>query len=145
MKKLNLGCGNKKIKGFINIDLKNADVIADVNKPLDFADSSCDEIRADALIEHLDIGFFEVVREMKRLLKPNGIFCFYVPNCFHWKARIKYLFGVFSASSGYHYDHHWLYKPSFMIQILEAQGFEIQSKHSDLFDVDVRIKARKRQ
>ena len=141
---MNIGCGQDYREGWVNLDLHEADIIADANKPLPFPNNHFEEVLANSIIEHLDIGFFEFVTEVKRILKPNGFFRFNVPNCFNWKSRIKYLFGEFPASSGYHYDHRWLYKPSFIVAVLEAQGFEVKGKHSDLFDADIKIVCRKR-
>lgn len=148
MKKINIGCGIIKKKGYINIDF-NPDLKPDLvwkigEKPLPYKNDSLDEINADAVIEHLDTGFIEFIIEAKRLLKPNGILKFSVPNCFHWMARIKYLFGIFDASSGFHYDHRWLFKPSFCVKTLEFFGFQVKSKHSDLFDSNMNFIARKR-
>jgi hypothetical protein len=55
---LNLGCGNNKINGFINIDMNescNPDIIASVeNLDRYFVDGSIEEIVAFDLIEHFD-------------------------------------------------------------------------------------------
>jgi ubiquinone/menaquinone biosynthesis C-methylase UbiE len=74
MIKLNLGCGELLIPGFINCDLYNpkADVKCDV-KSLPYEDNSVDEIYASHIIEHFD--FFEalkVLQEWKRVLKVGG-------------------------------------------------------------------------
>lgn len=72
--KLNLGCGDRRIDGYFNIDIGNskADLVWDVRKiPLD--DNKVDEIVAIHLIEHFPIQEVpNIVREWKRVLKPNG-------------------------------------------------------------------------
>lgn len=88
--KLNIGCGGRPLKGYINIDqdnlsklkkrypLKKFDdslIIKNYNIfKLPFKDNSVDEIKADGLIEHLSFAeepkFFY---EIKRVLKKNGI------------------------------------------------------------------------
>lgn len=148
MVKINVGCGLVKKPGYINIDA-NPDLKPDLvwkigEKPLPFKNNSINEINADSILEHLDTGFVEFIVEAKRLLKSNGILKFYVPNCFHWKARLKYLFGKFDAASGFHYDHRWFFKPSFCVAVLKFYGFEVVTNHSDLFDLEIRVVVRKR-
>lgn len=69
-KKLNLGCGNNKLDGFINIDKYDAeaDMIADVCE-LPFENESVDEIVAYQVIEHLPYWKTQVVD------KDNGFPC----------------------------------------------------------------------
>lgn len=73
---LELGCGRVKAPGAIGVDLNPeataADVICDLNRPLPFADSTFDEVRAVHVIEHLE----DVVRamgEMHRVARPGGL------------------------------------------------------------------------
>ena len=97
--KLNLGCASRLLPGYINIDM---DSIEDIKKrypnieifnnseikflqssalSLPFEDSSVDEVRADALLEHF--SFLEEPKffyETKRVLKPGGILQFSVPD-----------------------------------------------------------------
>lgn len=54
--RLNLGCGNKRIDGFLGVDrypCAGADIVADVAALLPFADSSVDSVWADNVIEHI--------------------------------------------------------------------------------------------
>ena len=56
MNKLHLGCGNKKLEGWTNIDLlpsSKADVIDDVTKLTSIKDTSIDEIYACHVLEHI--------------------------------------------------------------------------------------------
>lgn len=89
MIKLNIGCASRPLKGYINIDMDSIEDIKkrypNLNIPnnidiynydifnLPYKDSSVDEVRAEALIEHLSFHeepkfFFEIVR----VLKPGG-------------------------------------------------------------------------
>ena len=89
MIKLNIGCASRPLNGYINIDM---DSIEDIKKRypnlkiaenieifnydifnLPFKESSVDEVRAEALIEHL--SFHEEPKffyEISRILKPGG-------------------------------------------------------------------------
>ena len=75
MKKINFGCGNKKLDGWVNVDWNpgfNPNVAHDLNKfPYPFEDNSADEIRMIHTLEHLDRPF-DAMRELHRILKPGG-------------------------------------------------------------------------
>lgn len=78
-KRLNLGCGNNILPGFVNLDLMpgpGVDVVFDLSKdlkkhPLPFKDEEFSVVLADNLLEHLDdtIG---IMAEIHRVLKPGG-------------------------------------------------------------------------
>ena len=82
MKKLNLGCNDIILKGYINLDInkrEGVDVIHDLNKfPYPFKDNSVDEILMNHLLEHLKYPV-EVLKECNRILKINGILKIEVP------------------------------------------------------------------
>lgn len=84
MLKLNLGCGYRKIDGFVNIDIRSEvgpDFILDLTKPLPFKTNSIARIRAFDVIEHLYANdVINLIREIHRVLKPNGFFHFFVPS-----------------------------------------------------------------
>jgi len=70
----NLGCGNKKWDGWINVDLHSdiADIKCDVRK-LEIASDSADAVAAIHVLEHFyEWEAFDVLTEWKRILKPNG-------------------------------------------------------------------------
>jgi len=83
IKKLNLGCGERKKAGFINIDWNKEtkpDILHDLNIfPYPFEDNYFDLIEASHILEHLDKPFL-VMKELHRLLKPNGILIIKVPH-----------------------------------------------------------------
>ncbi len=83
VKKLNLGCGENKKEGYINVDwnnLVNPDVIHDLNVyPYSFKDETFDLIEADHVLEHLDKPFLAMI-ECHRLLKPGGKLFIKVPH-----------------------------------------------------------------
>ena len=81
--KLNLGCGETKKAGYVNVDWNfrdNPDVVHDLNVfPYPFADSTFDLVEADHVLEHLDKPFL-VMKELHRILKPSGRVIIRVPH-----------------------------------------------------------------
>jgi SAM-dependent methyltransferase len=71
---LDVGCGMNKYPGAIGIDRNAytlADVIADIDHALPFADNSFREIRAIHVIEHI-ADVIHTMEEFHRLLTPGG-------------------------------------------------------------------------
>ena len=79
--KINLGCGEKKIDGYINVDIcGDPDLLYDLSKfPWPFSDNSVDEVFSSHFLEHVD-DFEKTVFEIYRILKPNGIIHFKIPH-----------------------------------------------------------------
>lgn len=76
--KLNLGCGEKKLPGFINIDCEESqkpDLLHDFTKePLPYEEGSVDEIFCIHNLEHIPLhAWSKIFYEFKRLLKVGGI------------------------------------------------------------------------
>jgi len=76
MVKLNLGCGNKILEGYENYDLYPVnDKVKklDMNTlPYPLPDDYADEIIASHILEHLYLPIYEIMKELHRILKPNG-------------------------------------------------------------------------
>ena len=92
MKILDIGCGRKKIKGAIGLDfssLSDADITIDLNvEKFPFDDNSFDFLYSSHTLEHLTMdGFWNVMNEAYRILKPVGQFMITVPY-FHTRANL---------------------------------------------------------
>ena len=88
-KRLNMGCGLKKIDGFVNADVSpnvKPDQIVDFNKfPWPFADNEFDHIVAKDILEHLgdtSKDFINVMKEMYRISHNGAIWEVQSP---HWR------------------------------------------------------------
>ena len=82
MKKLNLGCGDEVMEGYINCDLYNpkADVMCDARN-LPFEDNSIDEVYVCHLLEHFNFKeSFDVLKEWKRVIKEGGMLVIETPD-----------------------------------------------------------------
>ena len=90
--KLHLGCGDKYIPGFVNIDVQKSeavDVVSDVMK-LPYKENSIDLIYSCSMLEHFgknnNLEFFrhtswkDVLEYWYRLLKPTGNLYMSVPD-----------------------------------------------------------------
>jgi SAM-dependent methyltransferase len=74
---LDIGCGRNKVPGAIGIDIArntDADINLDLNtQSLPFEDNSVDFVHSSHSLEHLSLeGFFNVIYEIYRVLKPSG-------------------------------------------------------------------------
>jgi SAM-dependent methyltransferase len=81
--KLNIGCGNKAIDGYVGVDkfqCDAADYICDIeNEKLPFDDGSVDAIMLDNVIEHFgDIP--KVINELIRVSKKGGVIKIITPH-----------------------------------------------------------------
>lgn len=76
MTKLHLGCGTKRLPGYVNVDIlpgPAVDVIGDLRK-LDYPDASVDMIYSCAAIEHFGRReWVDLLREWARVLKPGAL------------------------------------------------------------------------
>jgi len=143
--KLNLGCGDKILLGYINVDAqeeikgKKPELVADVTKLDKFADNSVDEILTVHLIEHFYYWHLPaILAEWKRILKPGGIMITETPNLLF--ACQEIMKNPFKAAlpngqtstwvlygNPYEEDelmcHHWCFTPQTLSQILGEAGF----------------------
>lgn len=83
--KINLGCGKRKLEGYINVDWRpevNPDIVSDVREtPWLWAnENQADLIWSDNFFEHIYPGpLLKVFQECHRVLKPNGLLQIKVP------------------------------------------------------------------
>lgn len=84
--RLNLGCGDKILDGYVNVDVapsrrgKAPDVLCDLHK-LTLDDASVDEILSVHVVEHFwRWEVVDVLREWVRVLKPGGTMILECPN-----------------------------------------------------------------
>jgi predicted SAM-dependent methyltransferase len=137
--KLNLGCGDNKLPGFINIDsfagVKPDLVHNIIETPLPYKDNSVDEVVFFHCIEHIPEHLHErVLGEIFRVLKKEAKFLISYPEflkCVEnyktnlrghrkfWKATI---YGRQSHAGDYHVT---LMDTRFFKQVLKKVGFEI--------------------
>ncbi len=80
--KIDLGCGSRKVRGSIGVDIARApavDVVADFDEGLPFKDNSADTVYAYHLLEHLDdfLGFMD---EIWRVCRPDARVYIKVPH-----------------------------------------------------------------
>lgn len=96
--KLNLGCGDNKIRGFINIDIEpkvKPDLVFDfLNNKLPFKNKSVDEVVLFHTIEHLPKKFHRsLLGEIWRVLKLDGRFIVSYPEFVEcvdrWKSNYR--------------------------------------------------------
>lgn len=85
--RLNLGCGDKILPGYVNVDVvasragKRPDVLCDLHDLSVFPDNHADEIMAIHVVEHFWRWEVEdILREWVRVLKPGGRMILECPN-----------------------------------------------------------------
>jgi len=132
-KKLNLGCGQKSISGFVNIDIQpydNVDLVADVTN-LPYERNSIDEIYSCAAIEHFGRNKWKsVVAHWYDILKDGGILRIstadFASCCEEYREnkKISNLFGlIVGGQKDYTDQHGMIFDFDFLKTELEKIGF----------------------
>jgi len=81
--RLNIGCGRKVKREWINIDLSpHADITLDLREPLPLPENSCSFIYSEHFLEHLDYPLHAEIflKECYRVLEPGGVISIGVPD-----------------------------------------------------------------
>lgn len=145
---LNVGCGNRIMEGYINIDLHNpkADVKWDLREPLPYKDNSIDVIYAQHIIEHFTrLEWRKIKTDWYRVLRPEGILIIECPDILRWMKRFiedennrwsYWILGIYGGQE--EHGEGQLHKNGFSIGNLsvdlEEEGFDIL-EYSYLQDV----------
>ena len=148
MVKLNLGCGDKILPGYVNVDMvssragKQPDVNADIRDLRKIKSSIADEILAVHVIEHF--YYWEVVpllQSWRRLLKPGGKLILECPNLLYacqmsvenpemrsqpGKAGQMSMWPLYGDPSWKDplMCHKWAYTPDSLMAVLAEAGFQ---------------------
>jgi len=72
---LNLGGGNTKMEGYLNLDilnLPNVDIVFDIKKGIPLKDNSVKKIYSSHFIEHIP-DTVKLIEEMYRVCQPNAL------------------------------------------------------------------------
>lgn len=139
--KLHLGCGTKRLEGWINIDSVAAcgpDLLHDISRPLPYDDLTVDEVLAEDLLEHFDKYLrFVVFYEWVRVLKVGGKMTLQVPDFkkilfkyfkFGYDNFVDFIFGENMWESriyiGHFGNHKWGYSEKTLSAFVKLFGIE---------------------
>jgi len=81
---LNVGCGPKLLRGFLNLDylwVPGIDLCWDITKGIPLPDHSLQGIYSEHCLEHVEkSAATEIIRDLRRILKPSGTVRIVVPD-----------------------------------------------------------------
>jgi len=124
-----------RIEDFIKkqVDIKKCDIETD---KIPYSDNSFNGVILAALLEHLRINPLFSLREIRRVLKPDGCFLLQTPNMSWWKNRIRVLLNRSYDATPYfafsllenegHTGHVRVYNMAEVKEILENTGFVVK-------------------
>jgi predicted SAM-dependent methyltransferase len=160
---LNLGCGTRPMKGWINIDRARGpevQVVWDLADKLPFADSTCAAIFSEHVIEHLTRdAAAELLSDCCRVLRPGGVLRISTPDAerflLSYAGDGEFLkHPSFGAPADSRLDrinqmmreygqHLWVYDAESLTRLLRAAGFSSavrqefgKSVHPRMQDID---------
>lgn len=131
--KLHLGCGYKKLDGFVNVDIRpetKCDVIDDVATLKEFKNNSVEMIYACHILEHFGReSYMDVLKRWAEVLERGGILRISVPDLYkvselHYtkKYTLKQLMGFLYGGQNYSENFHYV-------------GFDFDTLKEDLEDL----------
>lgn len=139
--KLNLGCGNKKIDGYVNIDLTEyckPDLLLNLeNTPYPFSSNSIEEIRMKSVIEHFPINpndFFRIMKEIYRVCKDKATIYIECPHPSH-----RWQIVDLTHQKAIHFEGIQMLDKSFCEKLIKAGS--TKSPLAIMYDIDYRIES----
>lgn len=138
--KLHLGCGYKRLEGFVNVDIRpetNCDILDDVAVLKNIENNSADLIYACHVLEHFNrTQYKDVLKRWTEILKSGGVLRVSVPDLYkvselHYtkKYSLKKLMGFLYGGQNYPENFHYI-------------GFDFDTLKEDLEELgykDVKI------
>lgn len=142
-RKLNLGCGDVRLAGYINVDALEKfrpDVVCDVSK-LEFSDDNqYDLVRASHVLEHFEYPrCVEVLQEWRRVLRVGGYIVVCVPDfqALSWRTILQpsglvleddtykngWMNGLFALDLPPEFRHKVVFTRKSLKQLLHRTGF----------------------
>ena len=133
--KLHLGCGNKRIEGFLNIDVRyqpNVDYIDNIKFLRKTPNNSVELIYASHVLEHFSRwDYMSVLQRWYETIKPNGILRIAVPDfeqlCKYYieTKEIRKISGMLYGGQDYEQNYHyWCWDFISLKEDLEKIGFK---------------------
>lgn len=152
-KKLHIGCGDRIIPGYTNVDMYqwgNVDIVTEAHRLHVIPDGSCEEIYASHVLEYYSWEEAEVMvlPEWWRVLVPNGVLKVAVPDFealvnIYGAVGLDYIIGpLYGRKKVYdrYIYHKCTYDEKKIKDILEKTGFTFMNRYdwrtTDHADVD---------
>lgn len=139
--KLHLGCGNKKIDGFVNVDIRpdqSVDIIDDISKLESIKNGSVDLIYASHVLEHFGRHeYMSVLNRWYELLTEGGTLRLSVPDIkqvfqmYNNGTDLKKLWGFIYGGQTYDQNYHFI---GFDFKTLSEDLIKVGFKETRLWD-----------
>lgn len=100
--------------------------LADLERTLPLKDASFDIVTCLEVIEHISRAE-QLLKEISRILIPNGYLVLSTPNFCCWQNRLRYLRGKPPVNEGIHLR---FFTPSTLEETIKTSGFEIMDRSS---------------
>jgi predicted SAM-dependent methyltransferase len=132
--KLNLGCYDKQLPGFVNVDIRpecNPDVVDDAFKLETFKEGSVDLIYSSHLFEHLNyVQARDALSRWYDVLKPGGVLRIAVPDFdalakrYAYTGNLREILHSVCGSQKHEFDFHYcVYDEQYLTELLTDAGF----------------------
>lgn len=139
--KLNLGCYNKKLPGFTNVDVREdvePDIVDDAFELSTIKDNTVDLIYSSHMLEHLDYKKTkQALNNWYRKLKKDGILRLAVPDfeavCrrYMYKGNIQEVLHSVCGSQKHDFDFHYnIFDEKRLTKLLVDAGFSYVSRYN---------------
>ncbi len=129
--RLHLGCGQRRLPGFINIDhnfSEATDYVSDITR-LPCPDGSVERIETYHVIEHIPEPVVrDVLSSWRRLLQPAGVLVIECPDLDadireYMAGNRERLYSIFGRQRFPGDAHHWGYSAATLTELLEHLGY----------------------